>query len=154
MAPPHPERDLARGGWKGDVPWTWSPGNDPAASPLSGVFQASRARLKGGPRGSHGPHPGKALCPYPPGSTHPPPPPCTRVHLQDTVTAGCNLFRGRWDSETGPGSSLSSLLSQDTFLPRFLKSTFKLFRNFQPFLSREGRELTIFFFFFLEAIVS
>ena len=63
MAPPHPEHDLARGGWKGDVPWTWSPVNDPAASPVSGVFQASRARLKGGPRGSHGPHPGKALCP-------------------------------------------------------------------------------------------
>ncbi|XP_036680793.1 cAMP-dependent protein kinase inhibitor gamma isoform X1 [Balaenoptera musculus] len=65
MGPPHLEHDLARGGWKRDALWTESPGTGPAAFPLSNVFQASQARLKGSPRGSRGPYPGKALCPHP-----------------------------------------------------------------------------------------
>lgn len=65
MGPRHLEHDLARGGWKSDAPWTESPGTGPAAFPLSNVFQASQARLKGSPRGSRGPYPGKALCPHP-----------------------------------------------------------------------------------------
>nr|KAF6423376.1 cAMP-dependent protein kinase inhibitor gamma [Rousettus aegyptiacus] len=43
---------------------TGSPGAGPAASSLSPVSQASKARLKGTPRGHRGPYPGKALRPH------------------------------------------------------------------------------------------
>lgn len=65
--PPHLESDLAQGGWKRPAVYIWagSPGTGLAASSLSPLFQAGEARLKGTPRGHHGPYPGKALCPYP-----------------------------------------------------------------------------------------
>ena len=60
----------------GAAPWTQSPGIS-----LSSVFQASRARLKGGPRGSRGPLPGRPSARTP--RLHDPTTsPCARVHFK------------------------------------------------------------------------
>ena len=131
MAPPHLECDLARGGWTGAAPWTRSPG-----VALSSVFQASRPRPRGGPRGSRGPLPGRPSA-APPGSTSPPPPPVPGYisrhgNHKDVIYPGGARTQGLGPGPRGEWPGRDHVPAQSPCL-----------QPFQP--SESGHLLTLFF---------